>query len=150
MKTKPKKQISQRRELCWAIILLILLIVSVIFTANIPAGVEMFGVPVYAPCAFYLVFHHPCPSCGLTRAMVAALHLDVTQSLRFNWAGIWVIIGWIVLIGWRLQRFVLRRCNNLLVVERYRNIWGRIGIIYTLIFAALTAGNWIYHLIAMN
>ncbi len=110
-------------------------------------GVEVFGVPVYAPCAFYVVFHHPCPSCGLTRAMIAALHLDIVQSLRFNWAGIWVIIGWIVLIGWRMQRFILRRHDNIIRLEHYRDLWGRIGIIYTVIFAVLIIGNWIYHLI---
>jgi|WetSurMetagenome_2_1015567.scaffolds.fasta_scaffold610256_1 hypothetical protein len=144
---KPKKQTSPWRELFWAVTLVIFLIISVLFTTNINDGVEVFGVPVYAPCAFYVVFHHPCPSCGLTRAMVAALHLDIFQSLRFNWAGIWVIIGWMALIGWRVQRFVLRRRTDLPAFEQNRDLWGRIGIIYTLIFAALIIGNWIYHLI---
>jgi len=144
---KSKNQTSSLRELFWALILSIFLAVSVIFTANIPDGVEAFGVPVYAPCAFYIVFHHPCPSCGLTRAMIAALHLDVAQSLRFNWAGIWVIIGWVALIGWRIQRFVLYRRDDLVAYEHNRDLWGRIGIIYTLVFAALTVGNWIYHLL---
>ncbi len=143
-----KKQTSPWRELFWAVTLALFLVISIVFTANISDGVEVFGVPVYAPCAFYIVFHHPCPSCGLTRAMVAALHLDIVQSLRFNWAGIWVIIGWIAFIGWRLQRFILRRHNDLVEYEQSRDMWGRIGTIYTLIFATLTVGNWIYHLVS--
>jgi hypothetical protein len=144
---KLKKPTSPWRELFWAVTLALFLVISVAFTANINDGVEVFGVPVYAPCAFYVVFHNPCPSCGLTRAMIAALNLDIFQSLGFNWAGIWVIIGWIVLIGWRMQRFILRRRNDLIAFEKNRDSWGRIGIIYTLIFAVLTIGNWIYHLI---
>jgi hypothetical protein len=145
---KSIKQTSPVWELFWAVALFLLLIISVVFTANISDGVEVFGVPVYAPCAFYVVFHHPCPSCGLTRAMVAALHLDIYQSLRFNWAGIWVIIGWIALIGWRMQRFILRRRDDLLAFEQTRDLWGRVGIIYTVIFAVLTFGNWIYQLVS--
>jgi hypothetical protein len=121
--------------------------VSIIFTSNIQDGVQAFGVPINAPCAFYVVFHRPCPSCGLTRAMVAALHLDVVQSLGFNWAGVWVIIGWLALIGWRFWRYLVCRRGDLLAFERTRELWGRIGIIYTIIFAVLTVGNWIYHLI---
>jgi hypothetical protein len=36
------------------------------------------------PCLFRLVFHFPCPGCGLTRSFTALWHGDFAHSLRFH------------------------------------------------------------------
>ena len=40
----------------------------------------------------------PCPMCGMTRAVVAAAHGDVIDSLRFNPAGIVLLVVAVVLV----------------------------------------------------
>ena len=40
----------------------------------------------------------PCPMCGMTRAVVAAAHGDIVDSLRFNPAGIVLLVLAVVLV----------------------------------------------------
>lgn len=35
-------------------------------------------------CPFYQIFDAPCPSCGLTRAWIAAFHLDFCSAFEYN------------------------------------------------------------------
>jgi len=106
------------------------------------------GIEINIPCAFYLTFHVPCPSCGITRAMVAALHLDLDESLRFHWAGIWGIIGWLSLTVWLVLRARLSIRGDLAKFQSFRVLWGRFGVYYAIIFALLTVGNWIHQFIS--
>ena len=48
----------------------------------------------------------PCPMCGMTRAVVAAVHGDFAASLRYNPGGLVVVVAAIVLLlgGARLGR----------------------------------------------
>jgi hypothetical protein len=47
----------------------------------------------------------PCPLCGMTRAVVAAVHGDLIESLRFSPGGIVVVVLAIaLLVGWRAER----------------------------------------------
>jgi len=39
------------------------------------------------PCGFYLFFHRPCPTCGLTTAFSATAHLDIPTALRAHAVG---------------------------------------------------------------
>ena len=40
---------------------------------------------VFRPdCLIYSLFHIPCPSCGMTRAWIAALQLDFAQAFSFH------------------------------------------------------------------
>lgn len=36
------------------------------------------------PCVFNLLFKIPCPSCGMTRAYINLLHLDISGAFRMH------------------------------------------------------------------
>jgi Protein of unknown function (DUF2752) len=56
--------------------------------------------PVHPPfvCPLRSITGIPCPMCGMTRAVVAAVHGEVFASLRYNPAGILVLALALVLI----------------------------------------------------
>lgn len=51
-------------------------------------------------CVFRLITGYPCPTCGLTRSVVAITHLDLIKALQMNPFGFLVIGGlaswWVV------------------------------------------------------
>jgi hypothetical protein len=64
--------------------------------------------PVHPPiaCPLRTLTGVPCPLCGMTRAVVAAMHGHLLESLRFNPAGIGVVLVAIALLaGVRVERF---------------------------------------------
>jgi hypothetical protein len=63
--------------------------------------------PVHPPlaCPLRTLTGVPCPLCGMTRAVVAAMHGHVLDSLRFNPAGVLVALAAIALLaGLRVDR----------------------------------------------
>jgi hypothetical protein len=78
------------------------------------AGAAMLGaalvwpvLPVHPPsvCPLRTTTGIPCPFCGMTRAVVAAVHGHLGASLRYNPAGILlVVVALAMLLGWRAQR----------------------------------------------
>ena len=63
--------------------------------------------PLHPPgaCPLRSITGIPCPLCGMTRAVVAATHGHLLDSLRFNPAGILVVILAVALLaGRRLDR----------------------------------------------
>lgn len=67
--------------------------------------------PVHPPlaCPLRSATGIPCPLCGMTRAVVAAVHGDLVGSLRYNPGGLIVVFAAIALLvgGWRLTRIRL-------------------------------------------
>ena len=61
------------------------------------------------PCEFYVIFHKPCPSCGLTTSFSLLLHGDVVASLRANPVGTVMALFWFMLIPWCLYVVVQGR-----------------------------------------
>jgi Protein of unknown function (DUF2752) len=75
--------------------------------ALLGAAVVWPRLPVHPPltCPFRALTGIPCPLCGMTRAVVAAAHGHLLESLRFNPAGILVVLLAIALLaGLRLDR----------------------------------------------
>jgi Protein of unknown function (DUF2752) len=82
--------------------------------ARIAAG-TMLGIaivwpslPVHPPlaCPLRTITGIPCPLCGMTRAVVAAMHGHLLESLRFNPAGLLVVLVAIALVaGIRVEQF---------------------------------------------
>ena len=57
---------------------------------------------LHPPCLWQHFFHIPCPACGMTRAWLAALHLDLAAAFRYH------PMFWSVPI---LYLYVLRLCR---------------------------------------
>lgn len=61
------------------------------------------------PCVFLELTHLYCPGCGGTRAVIALLHGNILQSLRFNPA---VFLGIIVIIYYEVCAIITIIKNN--------------------------------------
>src|SRR4051794_24990147 len=74
------------------------------------AGLAWPMVPVGAGigCPFHAITGVPCPLCGMTRSVVATLHLQLHRALTMNPAGILaVVVAIVLLVAWpRLPRAV--------------------------------------------
>jgi Protein of unknown function (DUF2752) len=79
--------------------------------------------PVHPPlaCPLRVLTGVPCPLCGMTRAVVAVMHGHLLESLRFNPAGVLVVLLAIALLaGLRLDRV---RIPPWLVVSFVALLW---------------------------
>jgi hypothetical protein len=57
------------------------------------------------PCPLRTVTGVPCPLCGMTRSVTAAVHGDLARSVFLNPAGIAVVVLAVaLLLGWRVRR----------------------------------------------
>ncbi len=68
--------------------------------------------PVHPPlaCPLRTLTGVPCPLCGMTRSVVAAMHGHLLESLRFNPAGILVVLfAGALLAGRRVDRVRIER-----------------------------------------
>ena len=92
-------------------------------------------------CTFQGITGLPCPGCGLTRSIVAAMHGDLAMSLRYHRLGL-------VTTGYILLQFVF--CLGLLAIPAHRTRISRFnkflnrGIIVLAIFFGV---NWIFTLL---
>jgi hypothetical protein len=82
------------------------------------AGAAMLGaalvwpaLPVHPPypCPLRSTTGLPCPFCGMTRAVVAAVHGDIGASLRYNPGGVVIVVLAVVaLLTWRTRTSAVR------------------------------------------
>ena len=65
-------------------------------------------IAVGPPCMLRTITGIPCPLCGTTRAVTAAVHGDLLGSLWFNPAGLLVVVtAVVVLAAWRVRRITI-------------------------------------------
>ncbi len=74
------------------------------------------------PCEFLLIFHKPCPACGLTTSFALLLHGDVPNSLRANAVGTGMAVFGMALIPWCLYMAVQGRYLWVRSIER-ASLW---------------------------
>lgn len=91
------------------------------------------------PCMFAKVTHEPCPGCGSTRAVLALLHGDLHDVLRYNPFG----PAMAILMG----IFGLQAFASMVKYGDFREAGeGRLGRIVKVVFfavAALEVGLWV-------
>jgi len=49
-----------------------------------PEDIEAGRLWLSPPCTYRVLFGHPCPTCGMTRAFAALSHGDLDAALRYN------------------------------------------------------------------
>jgi hypothetical protein len=73
-------------------------------------------------CPFKLLFHCPCPGCGITRSIMALWHGDLLLSFRFHPLGVPVVLIAVALV---LQPFIRNTFRMpILSVRRLRVVVG--------------------------
>lgn len=65
-------------------------LIDIFFLGIISLVLNYFNIRI---CPFYNLFKIPCPGCGLTRAMIALMHLDFKGSIEENILGIPLVLG---------------------------------------------------------
>lgn len=73
----------------------------------VPAAVALSVSPVdpVPPCPLRTLTGIPCPLCGSTRGVIAAIHGDLGHALSLNPAAIAVLVLAVLMVaGWRIER----------------------------------------------
>lgn len=75
--------------------------------ALIPAAIALKALPFspVPPCPLRTLTGVPCPLCGSTRGVIAAVHGDLGRAITLNPASLIVLVLAVMLvIGWRVER----------------------------------------------
>ena len=75
--------------------------------ALVPAAIFLSVSPVdpVPPCPLRTLTGIPCPLCGSTRGVIAAVHGNIGHALALNPASIGVIVlALLIVLGWRVER----------------------------------------------
>jgi len=94
--------------------------------------------PLPHTCTFYNLTGHPCPGCGLTRSIVAAVHKEFQSSLEYHRLGI------VVLLYMALQ--MIHRAGRILSPLKWRHFfpYGKRLDQGIILLACLLLVNWVF------
>jgi hypothetical protein len=98
---------------------------------------ERLGLP---PCTFYLIFHRPCPACGMTTSWAWLLRGEVGRALAANAGGTLLALLSLVSAPWLLASAVRGRW-----LGGPPGDWTVAGI--ATFVAVVTAGQWLWKLL---
>lgn len=98
--------------------------------------------PIPAACAFHRSTGLPCPTCGLTRAIVLALHGDMRGAWSMAPVGPVLVIGLLALAGVLLVTAGKGRGNRWLAATRTQSWLRRSGLLYAAATLAIWLGGW--------
>ncbi len=79
---------------------------GMLFYAAFVAGSSADG---FYQCPFHWLTGFDCPGCGMTRASVHVLHLEVVESFRYHPFGIVFVVGFTALAMFRLAELIAGR-----------------------------------------
>ena len=129
---------SVDHELIWGLIGLLAVTVAALLPVD-----EMLAAAGYR-CGFHTVTGIPCPSCGATRAFVAAAHLHMGDAFRTNPLAAAFFLGLVGFVPYALATVLLRTRR-----VRVSGV-GRRGKHVILALAGLIVlANWAYLIVAL-
>lgn len=76
-------------------------------------------------CIFRMLFHIPCPGCGMTRAYISLLHLDFAAAFSYHpmfWS-VPILYLYLLFDGNLFRRKILNRCVLLLIGAGFAVNW---------------------------
>jgi hypothetical protein len=120
-----------------AALILLQLAAARVFLSADAAGASFAGTPIGGVCFLRQHTGVPCPTCGMTRSVVLALHGDLAPALEINPAGpAWVLAAFVVsagllLFAWRPGERTKRRVRT-------------VALFQGLAFVVTLAGHWVY------
>ena len=95
------------------------------------------------PCNMIQLIGKPCPACGMTTSFSLLMHGDLANSLRANWAGTLLALGWMALIPWGIASAV----RGKFLFVRDAELW--ISLIVILLLVAMI-GRWVIVLLTWD
>lgn len=102
-----ERWVNKKNKLLILVLMIVLILIFLIaFKLNLP-------------CLFKMVFHIPCPSCGMTRALRLIFNLKIIESFKYNILTFPIII--IVIICMILAIFDMLNKKNTL--SKFINFW---------------------------
>jgi hypothetical protein len=120
-----------------AALILLQLAAARVFLSAGADGVWFAGAPIGGACFLRQRAGVPCPTCGMTRSVVLALHGDLAPALEINPAGpVWLLAAFVLsagllLVAWRPGERTKRRVRSVALVQGFA-------------FAVTLAGHWVY------
>jgi hypothetical protein len=79
-----------------------LLLGSLEVTAHDTVRVPWLDQEMPATCVYVVATGRPCPSCGITRSLIAVVHGDLERSYRFHRAGLAILLMLLIQCGMRV------------------------------------------------
>lgn len=125
-----------------AVFLLLQLAVAGLLFSVDGAAVRFGGRPVGSACFFRQHTGIPCPTCGMSRSVVATLHGDLSTAVRANPAGpLWVAAAFSVALA--LLWLARRQRTESGAGERAARPVRALAIAQGVLVLAVLAGHWI-------
>jgi hypothetical protein len=128
----------------WIVFMLcISILTGALAFTSIESKLQLIRVPLPGVCLFHNLTGVPCPGCGLTRSIVAAVHGDLARSFSYHRMGlivlVYIMLQFVFRLGWIVSPPIRAHLKGW---ERYLNR----GVIFLGIGFGL---NWIFTLLLL-
>ena len=124
---------SVDHEVIWGLLgLTVILVAAVVPVADIMSAMGY-------RCGFLSTTGIPCPSCGATRAFVAAGTLQFATAFRFNPLAAALFVGLCLYVPWALGSVILKRKRLRITSLSRRDRW-----LIIIVALVLVLSNWAY------
>ena len=79
---------------------------------------------LHIPCIFKKIFHIPCPSCGMTRAFISIINLNIKNAISYNILSIPLFLTLIIIFITNILDIIfkkqyLNRIINIIIKHYY-------------------------------
>lgn len=93
---------------------------------------------LHIPCIFKKIFHIPCPSCGMTRAFISIINLNIKNAISYNILSIPLFLTLIIIF--------ITNILDIIFKKQYLNKIINIIIKHYYIIILLLLINWIINI----